>query len=89
MATSILTRTPSRKSYAILKKIQVIKAYEQQFSYSLKNAASYFAIDKSMVHRWVQNKEEIFATERSVRKIMTSREIGEYPELEKKLIESI
>ena len=79
--------TPTRKSYSVAKKLEVVEAYELKFNYQLSSTSDYFGIDKSQIHRWVKNKDHLLLLPRSVKKLSTAREIGAYPFLEQKLIE--
>ncbi len=74
--------TPTRRAFTISKKLEVIEAYESRFNSSLTHKAAYFDIDKSILHRWLKNKEKLSKTPRSVKKISINRGIGAYPELE-------
>ena len=51
--------TPTRRSFTVSKKLEVIEAYESRFSYNLSHTATYFDIDKSQVLRWVKNREQL------------------------------
>lgn len=80
------TQTHKRNSYTIAKKIEVIKAYETKFNFNASRTANEFNIDLSMIYRWIQNKDKIMKTKRSVRtQNGPSRKVGAYPELEQAL----
>ena len=79
--------TPTRRAFTVAKKLEVIQAYENRFNSNLTHTATYYDIDKSILHRWLKNREQLSNTPRSVKKISINREVGAFPELEVKLME--
>ena len=86
----IKMNTPTRRfSYTIAKKIEVIKAYETRFNFNAPATSEHFGIHRSMLSRWVRDKDDILHTPKTVKRNSQARAVGEFPQLEDRLYEWI
>ena len=79
--------TPTRRSFTVAKKLEVIEAYESRFDFNLTKTAWFLDLDKGVLSRWIKNREGLQKLPRTLKKLSINREVGTYPELEKKLME--
>ena len=80
--------TNSRKSYSITKKLEVIKAYKNEFNFNATHTADFFKIDRTLIKKWYNKKDEFKDCRRSCKKIIKNH-IVTYPNLEDKLFQWI
>ena len=83
----LLIMSTVRKSYSAAKKLEVIEAYQTTFAGNAVKTAEYFKIDRTLIKRWIQNKEKISQVRRSTKKIKVKS--ATHPKLEEKISEWI